>query len=69
LCRGALYFHAPTSEDWRHNADRSSSDGDVHLRPADWYRVRLRRAFRHLGFGLHVRRGLGTVQWELEKPW
>ena len=33
LCRGALFFHAPTREDWRRNADRSCSDEDIHLRP------------------------------------
>lgn len=68
LCRGALYFHAPTFEDWQHNADRSCSDADIHLRSADWYRSRLSRNFRHTGFGIHVRRGVPVVQWELEKP-
>lgn len=67
LCRGALYFHAPTSEDWRGNADRSCSDGDIHLRDADWYRTRLSRHFHHAGFGVHVRRGVAFVQWELER--
>lgn len=67
LCRGALYFHAPTLEDWRRNADRSCSDGNVHLRGADWYRSRLRRQFKPVGFGLHVRRGVWYSQWELEK--
>lgn len=67
LSRGALYFHAPTLEDWRTNADRSCSDGNVHLRGAEWYRARLRRHFKHVGFGLHVRRGVGCTQWELEK--
>lgn len=69
LCRGALYFHAPTLEDWRKNADRSTSDSNVRFRPADWYRARLNRGFRHVGFGLHVRRGVPVVQWELEAPW
>lgn len=67
LCRGALYFHAPTSEDWRGNADRACSDGDIHLRDADWYRTRLSRHFHHAGFGVHVRRGVAFVQWELER--
>lgn len=67
LCRGALYFHAPTHEDWRHNADRSCSDSDIHLRDAQWYRSRLSRQFRHAGFGVHVRRGVAFGQWELEK--
>lgn len=67
LCRGAVYFHAPTHEDWRGNADRSCSDGDIHLRDADWYRTRLSRSFHHVGFGIHVRRGVPFVQWELER--
>lgn len=67
LSRGAFYFHAPTLEDWRRNADRSRSDGDIRLREADWYRRRLDRHFRYAGFGLHVRRGIPFVQWEMEK--
>jgi SAM-dependent methyltransferase len=67
LCRGALFLHAPTREDWRRNADQSCSDEDIHLRSTDWYRQRLARHFRHVGFGLYVRRGLPLVQWELAK--
>lgn len=67
LCRGALYFHAPTREDWKHNADLSCSDSDIHLRDADWYRTRLARNFRHAGCGVHLRRGVPFVQWELER--
>lgn len=67
LSRGALYFHAPTLEDWRDNADRSTSDGDINLRSADWYRTRLTRHFEHAGFGVHVRRGVPWGQWELER--
>jgi trans-aconitate methyltransferase len=68
LCRGVLYFHAPTRGDWQQNADLSCSDSNVHLRDADWYRTRLARGFDHVGFGLHVRRGTPYVQWELEQP-
>jgi SAM-dependent methyltransferase len=67
LSRGALYFHAPTLEDWRDNADRDASDCDIQLRAADWYRSRLSKHFRHVGFGVHVRRGVPITQWELEK--
>ncbi|HEY5807809.1 MAG TPA: class I SAM-dependent methyltransferase [Povalibacter sp.] len=67
LCRGALYFHVPTNEDWRENADSSCSDGEIHLRDADWYRTRLNRHFDHAGFGLYIRRGVAFAQWELEK--
>jgi SAM-dependent methyltransferase len=68
LSRGAIYFHAPTLEDWQRNADLSCSDGDIHLRRAAWYRSRLAKYFRHVGFGVYVRRGVGFVQWELERP-
>jgi SAM-dependent methyltransferase len=68
LSRGAFYCHAPTLEDWQRNADRSCSDGDIRLREAQWYRTRLSRYFRYVGLGLHVRRGIPFVQWELEKP-
>lgn len=67
LSRGALYFYAMTLEDWRDNADRSASDGAVHLRAASWYRSRLTRHFEHAGFGVHVRRGVPWGQWELER--
>lgn len=66
LCRGALYFHAPTLEDWARNADRSCSDGEIRLRAAAWYRARLARHFRHAGCGVYVRRGVHLGQWELE---
>jgi SAM-dependent methyltransferase len=68
LSRGALYFHAPTLDDWHRNADRACSDGDIHLRDAVWYRRRLARYFRHVGLGIYVRRGIAFVQWELERP-
>ena len=67
LCRRGLYFHAPTHEDWAGNADLSCSDSDIHLRDADWYRTRLERHFIHVGFGLHVRRGVAFAQWEMER--
>lgn len=67
LSRGALYFHAPTQEDWRDNADRDTSDSNIALRGASWYRSRLARHFEHAGFGVHVRRGVPWGQWELER--
>jgi 2-polyprenyl-3-methyl-5-hydroxy-6-metoxy-1,4-benzoquinol methylase len=68
LCRGAFYFHATTSEDWRDNVVHACSDNDVHLRSVEWYRQRLARNFDHAGFGLHIRRGVPFAQWELERP-
>jgi trans-aconitate methyltransferase len=67
LSRGALYFHALTLEDWRDTADRETSDGEIELRTASWYRSRLARHFEHAGFGVHVRRGVPWGQWELER--
>jgi 2-polyprenyl-3-methyl-5-hydroxy-6-metoxy-1,4-benzoquinol methylase len=67
LCRGALYFYAPTHEDWKHNADLSCSDADIQLRDVLWYRSRLARNFRSIGCGLHLRRGVPFVQWEMER--
>jgi SAM-dependent methyltransferase len=67
LCRGALYFLAPTREDWAGNADLSCSDSEIHLRDGEWYRERLARSFQHAGFGLHVRDGVAYAQWELER--
>ncbi len=67
LCRGVLYFHTPTREDLRGLVDEAGSDTNVHFRPADWYRTRLRRHFHHLGFGLHLARKHEPMQWELER--
>jgi SAM-dependent methyltransferase len=69
ISRGALYLTALTAEDWKSNADRSRSDGGVYLRPAEWYRSRLRRGFRPVGAGMLVRRGFRPVLWEMERCW
>jgi SAM-dependent methyltransferase len=69
ISRGALYLTALTAEDWRSNADRARSDGGVYLRPAEWYRSRLRRRFQPVGAGMLVRRGFTPVLWELERCW
>jgi len=69
LARGALYFSVLTRRDWRHSADQSRTDRDVHLRGADWYERRLRRGFRHVAGGVHVAKGLKPILWELERPW
>lgn len=67
LSDGVLYFNALTLEDWRSNADRECTDGDVCLRPAHWYQARLRRSFVEIGAGLWLRRGLGVSLWQLER--
>ena len=66
LSRGLLYFSALTREDWLLHCDRTRTDRDVHLRPAAWYRRRLRRRFDEAGAGLWVRRGAPVTLWSLE---
>jgi SAM-dependent methyltransferase len=66
LCRGVLYFTALTAGDWRWNCDQRRTDSNVSLRSADWYRRRLRRAFREIGAGFWLRRGSPITVWELE---
>lgn len=66
LCRNLLYFSALTREDWLHHCDKARTDGDVTLRPAAWYRRRLRRRFDEAGAGLWVRRGAPVTLWSLE---
>jgi SAM-dependent methyltransferase len=67
LSRGALYFNAPTRGDWERNADTTCSDGEIRLREAEWYRERLEKKFVHVGRGVHVRRGVSIVRWEMEE--
>lgn len=67
LTQAALYLSALTREDWRDNCDRSRTDRSVHLRSADWYRSRLRRHFRYLGFGVWLRKDVTPLLWELER--
>ncbi|SRR5579871_1210768 len=69
LACAALYFSALTRGDWRHAADQSRTDRNVHLRSAAWYQTRLRRRFRHLGAGVYLVRPLKPILWELERPW
>ena len=64
-CAG-LYFSALTLADWRNNCDRSLTDSNVHLRSGDWYRRRLRKNFRYLGFGVWVRKNVTVIRWDLE---
>ena len=66
VCRGVLYFSALTRRDWQVNCDRGRTDREVHLRGADWYRMRLRRHFREMGAGFWLRRGAPLIVWEME---
>ena len=65
-CRGLLYFSALTREDWLHHCDQTRTDPDVHMRPAAWYRRRLRRSFHEAGAGLWVKKGAPVTLWSLE---
>jgi hypothetical protein len=68
LTRGVLYLEALTRGDWRENADRARTDGNVHLRSARWYRTALGAHFVPLGGGLHLARDSDAVLFELERP-
>jgi len=67
LSNAAVYVSALTLEDWRENCDRSRTDRAVHLRSGDWYRRRLRKHFRYLGFGVWLRRDVTAILWDLER--
>jgi SAM-dependent methyltransferase len=66
LCRGALYLEALTREDWQSAADQRRTDGAVYLRPASFYRKRLRRAFSNAGGGIFIHEGSPAVLYALE---
>jgi SAM-dependent methyltransferase len=68
LSRAAVYVSALTSEDWRENCDRSRTDGAVHLRSGAWYRRRLKKSFRYIGFGIWIRKDVSAILWDLERP-
>jgi SAM-dependent methyltransferase len=65
LCRGALYLGVLTADDWN-RCDRTRTDADVYLRPAQWYRRRLAKDFDSIGGGLFLRRPLAKALWSLE---
>jgi hypothetical protein len=68
LTRAAVYVSALTTEDWRENCDRSRTDRAVHLRSGEWYRRRLNKSFRYVGFGIWVRKNVTAILWEMERP-
>jgi SAM-dependent methyltransferase len=67
LTRAALYVSALTREDWREHCDRKRTDRAVHLRPGEWYRRRLRKDFRYLGFGVWLRKDVTAILWDMER--
>ena len=66
VCRGALYFGALTTEDWRENCDQSRTDRIPGLRPGAWYRRELKRAFRPVGCGVWLKRNVSLTLWDLD---
>jgi 2-polyprenyl-3-methyl-5-hydroxy-6-metoxy-1,4-benzoquinol methylase len=66
VCRGALYFGALTTEDWRDNCDQSRTDRIPGLRPGAWYRRELKRAFRPVGCGVWLKRNVNLALWDLD---
>ncbi len=66
VCRGALYFGALTSGDWRNNCDQSRTDRVPGLRSASWYRRELARSFRPLGCGMWLRHDAPVTLWDLD---
>jgi SAM-dependent methyltransferase len=66
FCRGALYFGALTSEDWRENCDQTRTHRIAGLRAGRWYRQELSRAFRSLGCGMWIKKELPLTVWNLD---
>ena len=66
LCRGSLYLEALTREDWDDACDQKRTDGAVYLRPASFYKKRLRRQFRNAGGGVFVHERSPAVLYSLE---
>ncbi len=66
LTRGALYLEALTRLDWEENCDRTTTDGEVHLRTGAWYRRQLRPHFVSCGGGVFVHRAATVTLFELE---
>jgi predicted TPR repeat methyltransferase len=68
LCRGALYFDVPTSDDIKDGfLDMTRTDKSIHVRSAAWYRRLLRRDFVNAGGGVFVRRNARLVVLALER--
>jgi SAM-dependent methyltransferase len=67
LTRAALHVSALTRADWRDHCDQGKTDGSVHLRSGKWYARRLEKHFRHLGFGVWLRKDVTAILWEMEQ--
>ncbi len=69
LCRGALFLHVPTKQDWETLMDPSGTDTRVFVRTGQWYQQHLRKHFQHVGNGVLVKKDVPVLQWELQTPW
>lgn len=66
-CGQALYLETVTKEDWKHNVDKTLTDGQINLRRASWYRKHLAEHFESAGGGLYLPVHSPVVLYELER--
>ena len=64
-CNTASFIGVLTEEDLP-NCDRARTDAQQIVRPAQWYRRRLRRAFRNVGGGLYLKQPVPVTVWALD---
>lgn len=67
VTEGALYLEALTTTDWEQNVSQEITDGNVHLRPPDWYTTQLSKHFHSVGGGVFIPKQSGVVLFELER--
>ena len=68
VCRGALYFDVPTSDDIDDRLlDMRRTDKSIHVRSAAWYRKRLAKDFDNAGGGVFVMKSANAVLLALER--
>lgn len=67
VTEGALYLEALTTTDWEQNVSQEVTDGNVHLRPPDWYTSQLSKHFHSVGGGVFIPKQSGVVLFELER--
>ena len=64
--RHVLYLEVPTREDLSNVLDDEATDFKMRLRPASWYRKRLKVGFRQAGAGLWIAHSGEVVLYTLE---
>jgi SAM-dependent methyltransferase len=68
VCRGALYFDVPTSDDIKSGLlDMKKTDRKIHVHSAAWYRKRLEMHFENAGGGVFVSPRAQAVLLALER--